>query len=180
MKCPSCDATIPDHSRFCTNCGIVFKRSMTEGAPPLNVKTPVDIAAVEIYFEGEIQANSHGDKVNRRMTVAFQLVDEDQRSTACEGLVTVKVEFWQGYDSSSAYGTHFVSVGKGSFSKELKVGISDFHRSWDGKIWCKYLHPQLFSINVGYVVGCKVEVWFRPADSRQKLYKADTHSLSAT
>lgn len=171
------------------NCGTIFKESSTPKAEPLNTKTPVQIAKNGIWFEQEmkkVEPNWLGAGKNmilRHVTVAFQLLDESDKTTASGGTFKIKVKFWQTQSWSSVQGqSSYTYVTNNAFDKEIRVNANDFYRaSGDGgRIWYKYENPDPFKISTEHSVSGEIEIWFTPNGSSKQLYKKDTFSLSST
>jgi hypothetical protein len=189
MKCPSCNDIVPDDSMFCMNCGSVFKASTTQKKELLNTKTPVKISSTLVWFEKEMEKVKPnwltGDKnmLLRKWTIALQLLDENNKTTASDGVFIVKIDFRQVGQTSSVYGqTEQVNVTRSGFNKEIGVSLNDFYRATGdgGKIWYKYENPNHLEIKTGFSVTGEIEVWFTPNGNSKKLYLKDTFHLLST
>ena len=127
MKCTSCNEDLPDGSNFCANCGSVIVPFVSQQTELLNTKIPVRIADISVRFEEKIGKSDWltGNKniVLQKFTVYFQLSDENNKTTASEGVFNFKVELWQSREVSAGFGeTYRAYVTRNFFSsnKDLK------------------------------------------------------------
>ena len=191
MKCTSCGETLPDGSNFCANCGSVLVPPVSQQTESLNAKVPARIANILVQFEEDRGKSDwltgNQNIVLRKFSVYMQLSDENNKTTASEGVINFKVEFWQSREVSAGFGeTYQGYVTRNYFNpnKDLRTNLNDFYMANNdgGKIWYKYEHrdPIEVKIKPGYPVMGQIELWFTPHGSKQKLYKKDFFPLSST
>jgi hypothetical protein len=182
MNCPACNDVVADESLFCPNCGTVFGAKVQQ-AQLHNTRPPKEIAALSFWFEPGMEKvkgllGSDTNRVTRKIDFAFQLVDAENKTTACDGEVLIKAKIYQGYNADYGMsGTQWKYLTNTPLQQRLPARTAEYYRASQGKLWWKYAHPVPFNIVSGYNVSCEIEVWFTPSAGGQKLYKKDAFSL---
>jgi hypothetical protein len=175
MYCLKCGKQIPDESVFCLFCGekIHKEKSINE---PLNQQFPVDLSNISISWSGGMEEVGRG-KIARKLGIFFQLKDENGKETSYGGVVDIKLEWDQGYNSVGSFGSGgSVTESKGNINKRFTVrSDQDYFRSeskdYFGQIWCSYYYEPIVIKSSNNLVSIKIELWFLPDGSKKKLYR---------
>jgi hypothetical protein len=184
MQCPNCGELIPDISYFCMFCGERVREEDQEAVNlPLNMRFPIEIAAMAMWFEGDVEETTTllgRRRIARRVAISFQLRDDLGLSTAYNGKTQFKLECRQ-------YMGKLVGrerVNRAQFSEEFHVTTDDFYRSttrgYEGEIWCKFTLARPFDFDAETEVHGVIELWFTPEGTRSRLYRTHSKTLIPT
>ena len=189
MNCPYCGKSIQDESVFCMHCGNSISKSIKDDT--FNSRFPAVISELAIWLESgmeyvEIRRRSlwqvHKVKrISRKITYAFQLMDDSHEFTTYAGQVTFQINWGQYvYGTYTLGGSWSQQVERGSINNACKVNAGDFYRAKNDKLYCKIICPEPLIINPNYDVEGTMQLWFMPKDTTIKLYGTDKFLLSPT
>jgi hypothetical protein len=184
MQCPNCGELIPDISYFCMFCGERVREEEDEVVNlPLNLRFPIEIAAMAVWFDGDVDETADflgRRRIARKLAVSFQLRDDLGLPTAYNGRTQFKLECRQ-------YLGKLVGrdrINRAQLREEFVVSTDNFYRSttrgYEGEIWCKFTLARPFEFDAETEVHVTVELWFTPEGTKNRLYRTHSKTLIPT